>query len=345
MEALTARLASRLLVGTAALLGAAVAFSAPPRLRVEAPPSLDAYAREVERLDPNVFFPAMELTGLWDPGEVRVLVAPEGSPLARRAPSWAVAYADPPAGTVVLVPTRTPVWPDDGLPDVVRHEVAHVLTFRAAGGRMVPRWFDEGLAMAAGRERPLEDDLREALAVLTGPRLRFAQVDLLFQGGRADASRAYALSSAFFGDLLVRHGSALPRRVLTRMAEGATFEEAFRRATGVEFRDETGVFWASRRSLERWLPILTSTAAVWLGIVLLAAWAVRVVRGRKAVRLAEWEAEERAVREDGRPGNEPPPDGSLEDEPLEAGLPQDGGDLGAEGDQDRKKVEDPPLVH
>ncbi len=284
----------------------------------------------MERLDPKAFFPAMELTGLWEPGDVRVLVAPEGSPLARRAPSWAVAYADPPAGTVVLIPTRTPVWPDDGLPDVVRHEVAHVLTFRAAGGRTVPRWFDEGLAMAAGRERVIEDDVREALAILTGPRLRFAQVDGLFQGGRSEANRAYSLSSAFFGDLLARHGSAFPQRVLRRMAEGQPFEEAFRSATGVAFRDETAVFWTSHRSLERWLPILTSTAAVWFAIVLLAAWAVRVARGRRAARLAAWEAEERAA---------------LQDEPLEAGLLQDGDDVGAEGDEDRKKVEDPPLVN
>lgn len=330
MEALKTRFVSRFLVGTAALLGAAVAVSAPPRLLVEAPSGLAAYAREVERLDPTTFLPAMELTGLWEPGDIRVVVTPEGSPLARRAPSWAVAYADPPAGLVVLIPTRTPVWPDDGLPDVVRHEVAHVLTFRAAGGRMAPRWFDEGLAMAAGRERVIQDDFREALAILTGPRLRFAQVDELFQGGRSDANRAYSLSSAFFGDLLARHGSALPRRVLRRMAEGLPFEEAFRSATGVAFRDETGLFWTSRRSLERWLPIVTSTAAVWLGIVLLAAWAVRVVRGRKSVRLAAWEAEERAA---------------LEDEPLEAGLLQDGDDVGPEGDEDRKKVEDPPLVN
>ena len=330
MEALTAPRFLRTLVGTAALLGAAVAVSAPPRLVVEAPPALAAYAREVERIEPEVFLPAMELTGLWEPGPVRVLVAPEGSPLARRAPSWAVAFADPAAGTVVLIPTRTPTWPDDGLPDVVRHEVAHVVTFRAAGGRPVPRWFDEGLAMAAGRERAIEDDVREALAILTGPRLRFAQVDGLFHGGRSDASRAYALSSAFFGDLLARHGPAFPARVLRRIAGGETFEEAFRGATGVAFRDESGDFWRSRRSLERWLPLLTSTAAVWLAIVFLSAWAVGVVRGRRAARLAAWEAEERAA---------------LQHEPLEAGLPEDPGDVGPEGDEDRKKVEDPPLVH
>lgn len=318
MEALTARFVSRILIGTAALLWAAVAVSAPPRLLVESPPALAAYAREVERLDPKAFVPAMELTGLWDPGDVRVLVAPEGSPLARRAPAWAVAYADPPAGTVVLIPTRTPVWPDDGLPDVVRHEVAHVLTFRAAGRRMVPRWFDEGLAMAAGRERVIEDDVREALAILTGPRLRFAEVDGLFHGGQSDANRAYALSSAFFGDLLARHGSAFPQRVLRRMGGGQPFEEAFRSATGAAFRDETVVFWTSRRSVERWLPILTSTAAVWLAIVFLAAWAVRVARGRRAVRLAAWEAEELSALQDG---------------PLEPELLRDGDD------------EDPPVVH
>lgn len=330
MEALTALRRLRFVLAAAALRGAAAAFSAPPRLLVEAPPELQAYAREVGRLDPTAFLPAMELTGLWQPGDVRVLVVPEGSAASRRAPSWAMAYADPAAGTVVLIPTRTPSWPDDGLPDVVRHEVAHVLTFRAAGGRRVPRWFDEGLAMAAGRSRAIEDDLREALAVLTGPRLRFAQVDELFQGGRSDANRAYSLSSAFFGDLLARHGSAFPQRVLRRMAAGEPFEEAFRSATGVAFRDESAGFWKSRRSVERWLPVVTSTTVLWLVIVLLALQAIRVARGRQARRLAALEAEERAA---------------LEHEPVEAGFPEDAGDLGPEGDEDRKKVDDPPLVH
>ncbi|HYN42831.1 MAG TPA: hypothetical protein VE129_13695, partial [Thermoanaerobaculia bacterium] len=148
--------------------------------------------------------------------------------------------------------------------------------------------------------------------------------------GRGDANRAYSLSSAFFGDLLARHGSAFPRRVLRRIAEGSPFEEAFRSATGVAFRDETAAFWTSRRSLDRWLPIVTSTAAVWLGIVLLSAWAVRVVRGRRAARLAAWEAEERA---------------ELENEPLEARFPQNADDVGTERDEDRKKIEDPPFVH
>lgn len=330
MEALTARAVARFLVGTAALLGAAVAVSAPPRLVVEAPPSLASYAREVERLDPLAFLPAMELTGLFEPGDVRVVVAAEGSPLARRAPSWAVAYADPPAGTVILIPTRTPAWPDDGLPDVVRHEVAHVLTYRAAGGRVVPRWFDEGLAMSAGRGRAIEDDLRESIAVLAGPRLRFVEVDALFRGGRGDANRAYALSSAFFGDLLARHGSVFPRRVLRRMSEGEPFEEAFRSATGVAFRDESGAFWRSRRSVERWLPIVTSTAAVWTAIVLLSFWAVRAVRRRQRSRLAEWEAAERTA---------------LEEQPVEPGLPEDAGNVGPKRNEDGEEIEKPPLVH
>jgi hypothetical protein len=114
------------------------------------------------------------------------------------------------------------------------------------------------------------------------------------------------------------------------MAAGEPFEEAFRRATGVAFRDESGDFWTSRRSLERWLPLLTSTAAVWLGIVLLAAWAVRAVRGRRAARVAAWAAEERAA---------------LQAEPLEAGPPGDRDDLGTEGNEDPKRPEGPPFVH
>ena len=44
-----------------------------------------------------------------------------------------------------------PATPTGGSRSLVQHEVAHVLVARAARGHGVPRWFDEGLAMAAGR--------------------------------------------------------------------------------------------------------------------------------------------------------------------------------------------------
>ena len=96
----------------------------------------------------------MELTGLDAPGpDIRVVLAPESSPFAHEVPPWVSGYTDgvtSDAGSVVVIlAERTPSYPDGGLEEVLAHEVAHVLVHRASGGRRVPRWVDEGVAMMA----------------------------------------------------------------------------------------------------------------------------------------------------------------------------------------------------
>ena len=60
-------------------------------------------------------------------------------------------------GLIVLLPERVPSYPDSSLDDVLLHETAHVLVARAAGGRPLPRWFQEGMAMIAGRSWGRDD--------------------------------------------------------------------------------------------------------------------------------------------------------------------------------------------
>src|SRR5690348_5710835 len=117
------------------------ADGAPPALVVEAPPSLAGSAEHLRRLDPGELVPAMDLAGLRDPGPpIRVILEAEGSPRARAAPAWVAGYTDGVSGVVVLFPSRALAYPHDGLDELVRHEVAHVLLDRAAGGRPLPRW-------------------------------------------------------------------------------------------------------------------------------------------------------------------------------------------------------------
>jgi hypothetical protein len=234
----------------------------------------------------------MELVGLEAPGpDIRVVLAPESSRLARAVPSWVSGYTD---GTtsdvgsaVVILAERTPSYPDGGLEEVLAHEVAHVLIHRASGGRRVPRWFDEGLAMLASRSWRLRDQTELALGLLTGPRVPLWKLDDLFQGERREVERGYALSGTLVQDLLERYGPAVPRIVLARVARGDTFDEAMRGATGATLTDIGEAFAERQVSLKRWLPVLTSTAALWFAISVLA-----IVAGiRKRRRRAELEEE------------------------------------------------------
>ncbi len=266
----------------------------PPELRFEAPDALAPRVEELEAVDPAALAAIMDLLGLRRPGPpIRVLLVREGSPEARRAPSWAVAYAIGGAGLVVLIPSRVPGYPDKTLDTVLRHEVAHVLIARAARHRAIPRWFNEGLAIYGAREWGFEDRARLTFANLRRGGLALAELDRRFQGGPHSAAGAYALSAAFVRYLLDRHGRWAAAEIFDEMAQGYAFDDAFRRAVGSSLEAEEERFWRHLDIWSKWVPILSSSTTLWLLITLLALWAFKRRRERDAEQLAAWDEEER----------------------------------------------------
>lgn len=276
------------------LLWLGVAAAEPTRLVTEIQPGLPPAAARLAE-SPHDWIPrVMELVGVTQPGPpIRVLLAPESSPLAKSAPTWVAGYTDGVSDAVVLLPERTPSYPDGGLEDVLAHEVAHVLIYRASGGRRIPRWFNEGVAMLASRSWRFRDETHLALGLLSADKVPLWKLDDLFEGDRWQVERAYALSGALVQDLLDKYGTGLPSALFSRVAQGLSFDEALRRTTGATLIDVGESFWARQSVFKRWLPILTSTAVIWLGIALLAIVAA-VKRRRKqaaeAKALAEAEA-------------------------------------------------------
>lgn len=266
------------------------------RLTVEAPASLEPLAGRLRSLDPAKIEGAARLVGL-DPSDesgspIRVVLAPEGSPQALGAPPWVAGYALPDQGVVVLLPARTPSFPDSSIEDLLRHEVAHVLVGRAAGHRPLPRWFHEGVAMIAGLAWGLEEQSRLAVTLLSGGEVPLAEVDDRFSGGVGEVRSAYALSGAFVRDLLRNHGQEVIGAILSGVSGGLPFEEAFAQATGTTLFEAERDFWERQTFWYRWVPFLTSSAVLWIAITLLALWAMKRRRRRDAERLAAWEAEE-----------------------------------------------------
>ena len=300
------------------LLLAALLFASPlaavesTRLVFDPQPGLPASANRLAAGPRPWMWSVMDLVGLDAPGpDIRVVLAPESSPLAREAPAWVTGYTDgvttlDGGSVVVILAERTPSYPDGGLEEVLAHEVAHVLIHRAAGGRRVPRWFDEGLAMLAARSWRWRDQSELAVGLLSGPRVPLWKLDDLFQGDRRQVEHGYALSGTLVQDLLERYGSAVPRIVLARVAQGDTFDQAIRGATGATLIDVGEAFWERQGTLKLWIPILTSTAVLWFGISVLAIVAgIRKRRQRAAQARAMEETESPATGPDEAP---PPPD-------------------------------------
>src|ERR1019366_726846 len=122
------------------LASSLLAAAEPTRLVIEPQPGLPPSANRLFAGPRPWVASVMELVGLDARGpDIRVVLAPESSPFARAAPAWVSGDTD------------------GGLEEVLAPEVAHVLIPRASGGRRVPRWFDEGLAMLAARSWRLRD--------------------------------------------------------------------------------------------------------------------------------------------------------------------------------------------
>ena len=285
------------LIAASAILPA-VATSSPPRIVVRAPAELAPVAAEIERLAAASFDRSMRLVGLTDAGApIVVVLAPEGSPAARSASPWISGWADGAAGVVVLLPSRVGRYPDQGLGALLRHEVTHVLVARAAGGEAVPRWFDEGLAMAAGRDWAIGDRARVTLAVMRDGTLPMARLERAFAGGESEMQAAYALAGDLVRELLARYGDEVAGRILAGVAGGASFRTAFLAATGVQPSEFELDYWSRRTLWDRWVPVISSSVLLWAGVALLAVAASRRKRARAAAIQERWEAEDAAVAE------------------------------------------------
>ena len=198
---------------------------------------------------------------------------------------------------VVLFPARSPVYPHDTLEDVLRHEVAHVLIARAAGGRDVPRWFHEGLAVAVERPWDFEDRSRLAWELMAGPRLRLRDIDAMFDAGQSAQSRAYSLSAAFVRDLIREHGGTAPAAILRLVRDEMPFDRAVATVVGQPLGVVEDGFWARQRVWTVWMPMVTSGEAFWFGVILLAALAVWRRRRHSAGIRRKWDEEEDAAPE------------------------------------------------
>lgn len=266
-----------------------------PRLVVTAPAPLAATAEQIRRFDRDRLRSIMVLTGLGDPGPpIQVRLVAEGSAVARNTPTWVAAFADASRHLVVLLPSRIGSYPYGSLETVLHHEVAHVLAGRAAGGRPLPRWFNEGLASAAERTWSLEARSRFVWEMLAGNPLTPAELEGLFAEGPPHIARAYVIADRLVRDLLDRHGSETAPRILAAMARGAPFELALYEATGESVDTVIRGFWRRHTVWESWIGFAGHPFTQWMLITGLALVAIWRHRRRRAARRRRWELEERA---------------------------------------------------
>lgn len=260
-----------------------------PQFIMEAPESLEPVAAQLKEINPQSLQRMMDFLGLQDPGPpIRVILAPDGSPLEQEAPEWMSGYAVSHASTIVLFTDRSLTYPNDSLNDVFLHEIGHILAHRAAAEEPLPRWFDEGLAMMTARRWDLEDRARLVWAMVSDTQISLHDLNTLFVKDEASVRRAYVLAYAFTLDLLEHTGQDTPKRILAKVQQGIPFSEAFAQTTLMTLTQAEEQFWSRQTLWNRWIPVATSSGMVWLVITLLAFWAFTRQRIRAAAIKKQW---------------------------------------------------------
>ncbi len=263
-----------------------------PQLTIEAPEELAAARIRLETFDTTRLRGVMQLVGLDAAGDpIRVVLEPEGSPLARQASPPIAGFASLDENLIVLFPARSPAYPHDTLEDVLHHEVAHILISRAARGTPVPRWFHEGLAVLAERTWRFEDDARLLRELVLVSPISLNRVDALFEADGASRARAYTLAAAFVRDINRRHGADAAARILRRVGGGDRFERAFVQATGESVSEAELAFWNSHRFWTSIGPFLTTQTALWMIVTIVGIYAIIRRRQQRAAQRARWEEE------------------------------------------------------
>jgi hypothetical protein len=264
-----------------------------PPLRIHAPETMRAAANEIDAMQPGSLETVNRLIGAPASAEpIDVLLASEDSAPAATTPRYISGYANGETSRIVLFPSRANRYPHDGLGELLRHELAHVLIHRASAGRPLPRWFHEGLAVTVSGTWDLEDRARLTAGLWRMEDPSLAAIERGFYASEQEMQRSYAISRGFLRYLLAEFGAETPERILDRVEAGATFDQAFLAVTGRSLPLAEDAFWRSRRMWSRWIPFFTSSIALWMTITFLALWAIRRRRRRDARIRELWELED-----------------------------------------------------
>jgi hypothetical protein len=277
----------------AILVAGLLALSPAPALAaltVDSPPQLQPVAERLRAVDLGRLDDALRRAGLARPEDIRIALIAEDDARARSVPEWIVGLAFG-EHDIAIFPSRVVSYPYDSLESVARHEITHLALNAAAGGRAMPRWFHEGVAISVDAGWGIGAQVRLAAAMIG--RSDAATLGRLFAaGGESETRQAYLLSAVLVSDLRRRHGDDVPGSIARRIDEGASFDQAFAAATGESPAAAAAVAWESYRRWTAWIPAITSATATW-GLILLLAFAAYAAQLRRRWRRRrQWDEED-----------------------------------------------------
>lgn len=213
-------------------------------------------------------------------------------------PRWVAGVAHSSTGEI-LIARHGPDGDQTNLEELLRHEMAHVVLYRALDGKPVPRWFNEGVAESVTGTISLSRAQTLATAVF-GPGVpRLDKLEAHFRGADGvDASVAYAAARDLVAYMREQeNGDMKLRQVIGEVGRGHKFEAAVIKAYDVGLEELVAQWRAGLPGRFVWYPMVAGGG---LPLALVAPLvAVAWIRRRRVLARgwARLEAEDAAERQ------------------------------------------------
>ena len=233
------------------------------------------------------------ISGLKFTGEVRIFLAKNddvwNSLTNNRLPDWSQAVTESRLATVYLQSKST-----DGksLFTVLRHELVHVLIGKNFYQPIIPRWFEEGVALMFSGENFSDHTSILSKANLTNSLLSLNEIENVLKFERSKANLAYAesfLSAKMIVDALGWNGLRL---IFKETQIQQNWPDAFQTVLKMDLNQFEWRLQNEIKQKYRWNFILQSELFLWILLPFIAVVVFISIRIRNYKTYRRWEEEE-----------------------------------------------------
>ncbi len=203
-------------------------------------------------------------------------------------PDWGAGCAIPERNTIIVLSPS--LYPHRvSLPEVMRHELAHLYLHNLVGWARLPRWMDEGLAMLIGHQWRFGDDWVVGRAVLMGEALPLRQIDGLNRFAEGKARLAYNQSYLAMTFFLDEYGWESFLLFIHKLRSHNKLDPAFMVAVGLDYNGFQREYSRFLESKYNWAALFADSALFWMGLVFLLILLYLYKRHRMKKKVEEWE--------------------------------------------------------
>ncbi len=206
-----------------------------------------------------------------------------------RLPDWSQAVTKTETGIVYLL-----VKPagDRDLSIVLRHELVHVLLGRNVPAGLLPRWFEEGVAMLYSGESLSDYASILSRANLTHSLLTLAEIENVLQFQRGKANLAYAESYLSVKMIVDALGWPALNQLLKSTLQFQNWQSAFQAVLEMDSEQFQWQLFNYVHDHYRWSFFLQSDYLLWIVLPILAVAAYVIIRLRNYRTYRRWQQEE-----------------------------------------------------